>query len=192
MKLSVVALRAWASTMRHGCGVRAAASKGAALTMSPRYAGRVTPSRVSPSSLRGFAYWPAKRPMRVTRRLPPCTSTRLICRRILRRAAIEPGSQPSNVSAQSPPCRMNRSPAAASASWRRSASISKLVTSGGSAASSRRAASSAARSGHSGCWSVGRDRHEDGAQPSTANVRLGAGAGAVIVREGFAIAGDRT
>jgi hypothetical protein len=36
------------------------------LTMSPRYAGSSTPSRVSVPVLRGFAYWPPIRPTLTT------------------------------------------------------------------------------------------------------------------------------
>ena len=57
-------------------------------TRSPRKAGSVTPLRVSVSAERGLAYWPAMRPTRMMGFLSPCSSTRLICSRILSFLAI--------------------------------------------------------------------------------------------------------
>ena len=73
--------------------------------------------------------------MRMTRFLPPCTSTRLICSRILSLLAMAADSQSSKLSEQSPPCSRKRSPRVASASWCLRFSISQLVTSGGRFAS---------------------------------------------------------
>src|ERR1035438_7583024 len=50
------------------------------------------PSRVSRLAERGLAYWPAKRPMRITGRRAPITSTSDIWRRTLRlEATLESG-----------------------------------------------------------------------------------------------------
>ena len=124
----------------------------------------MTPCAVSVSVERGLAYWPAKRPMRVTRFLPPCTSTRLICSRIFSLLAIADDSQSSKLSEQSPPCSRNRSPRVASASWCLRFSISQLVTSGGSRASCSSVRWSASGFGYTGCWAAGLACHEVGDQ----------------------------
>jgi hypothetical protein len=93
-----------------------------------------------------LAYWPAKRPIRVTGRRVPCTSTRLIWSRILSLAAIESERQSSKVSAQSPPWSRKRSPRAAAASCSLRFSISDEVTSGGNRDSRSTTASTAAGS----------------------------------------------
>ncbi len=64
--LSVAADVRCTSSSRVGSGTRDSGVKAKPLTASPRYAGRVTPSRVSRSEERGLAYWPASRPSLTT------------------------------------------------------------------------------------------------------------------------------
>src|SRR3546814_13987870 len=97
--------------------------------MSPRYLGRVTPSRVSLSAERGLAYWPAKRPTRTTGRRMPCTSTRLICSSTLSRLEMTSELQSLQFSAQSPPCSRQRLPSSASATCCLSAALSHAASS---------------------------------------------------------------
>jgi hypothetical protein len=106
----------YARSINTGSGVRSSAVNASRLMMSPRYAGSVTPPRVSESVERGFAYWPAMRPIRTIGFFVPWTSTRLICSRIFSFAAIGSERQSSKLSAQSPPCSTNASPRAAFAS----------------------------------------------------------------------------
>ena len=61
----------YASSSRVGSGVRASGVNSQPLTMSPRNAGSVTPSRVSVSDERGLAYCPAIRPILMMGRLAP-------------------------------------------------------------------------------------------------------------------------
>src|SRR5699024_5076469 len=100
------------SRRRCGSRVRAPGVKSKPFTASPRYAGNVTPSRVSVSLDRGLAYCPASRPTLTTGRLaayvrttPRDSSTRSLFR------TFSPVT-PSTVSAQSPPGSKNASPPA--------------------------------------------------------------------------------
>ena len=81
---------------------------------------------------RGLAYCPAKRPMRITGRRAPITSTSDICSRTFSVLVMRTGVQSTKRSAQSPAWRTNWRPSAASASCSRRRRISQLVTSGGS------------------------------------------------------------
>src|SRR5690606_34700145 len=90
----------------------------------------------------------------------PYVSTTAICRTVLMRLRILSAVAPANVSAQSPPCSRKAFPDAARARRSRRSSTSPANTSGGNEASSLTAESTAARSGHSGCCLIGRERHE--------------------------------
>ena len=62
-----VAADAWyPRTIRCGSGVRASSVNSKSLTMSPRYAGKLTPPRVSVGAERGLVYCPAIRPILTT------------------------------------------------------------------------------------------------------------------------------
>ena len=65
-KFSVSAARSYPRSIICGSGVRSSAVNPLRLTRSPRKLGKVTPSRVSVSAERGFAYCPAMRPTRMT------------------------------------------------------------------------------------------------------------------------------
>src|SRR5690606_29158366 len=150
-----VAAEIWyAWTRRSGSGTRASGVKACPLIMSPRYAGRVTPSRVSESELRGLAYCPAMRPIFTTGMLAPCVRMTAICRMVRILLRMRSAFASANVSAQSPPCRRNASPRPAAARRERSVSAAAGTTSGAEAASRSRTAPSAASSGHVGCWSA--------------------------------------
>src|SRR6218665_958298 len=108
--------------------------------MSPRYAGSVTPSRVSVSLERGLANCPAIRPIFTTGMDAPYVSTTAICSTVFTRLRIRSAVAPANVSAQSPPWSRNARPAEAAANRSRSMSTSPANTSGGGVASSSEAA----------------------------------------------------
>ena len=93
--------------------MRDSSVKSKPLTISPRKAGRVTSPRVSESLERGFANWPAMRPIFTIGIDAPYVSTTAICRIVLMRLRIWSAVAPANVSAQSPPCSRNAPPAAA-------------------------------------------------------------------------------
>src|SRR3954454_7026588 len=123
--------------------------------------------------LRGLAYCTATRPTLTTGTLAPYVRTTAICSSV-RVVACRCGSVfRSKVSAQSPPCSRNAFPCATSASWRRNVSTSAGATIGGTVERVDSTASSAARSGHSGCWAAGSDRHRSrSGTTSAASVRL--------------------
>src|SRR5262249_36653774 len=129
---------------------------------SPRYDGRVTPLRVSVSSERGLAYWPAKRPTRITGFLAPCVSTRLICSRIFNLRVMSSAEQSERLSAQSPPCSRNRLPTAASPICCFNAATSHEVTRGGKLGGRRATAARSCAGEYTGCCSAGFARHEPG------------------------------
>mmetsp|Transcript_13202 Transcript_13202/g.52910 ORF Transcript_13202/g.52910 Transcript_13202/m.52910 type:complete len:234 (-) Transcript_13202:87-788(-) len=160
--LSVCAHWLYARSMRSGSGARDIASKGSALMLSPRYAGSVTPSRVSVVELRGLANWPAMRPI-LTMGCPPpyvivsaiCSSTRNVSRTLLTENS-------SKLSAQSPPISTNPSPSVALASDSCSVRTSPANTRGAHASSSRSTRSSSRSFGYSTSWYTRNFRHDDG------------------------------
>ena len=117
------------------------------LTASPRYAGSVTPSRVSVPALRGLANWPASRPILTTGTCAAYVSTTAMDNRVRSLPWMFAAVTPSRVSAQSPPWRTNASPAATLAIFCRSSSHSPAKTSGGSVRSFATTSSTAAGSG---------------------------------------------
>ena len=63
------------------------------------------PSRVSVALDRGLAYWPAKRPMRITGRRAPITSTMDICNSTFSRLVMRAARQSTALEHKLPPCR---------------------------------------------------------------------------------------
>ena len=90
-------------TKRFGSGVLDFVVNSKSFTASPRYAGKVTPSRVSLSLLRGLANWPAIRPTLTTGKDEKYCNTAAICKIVLIRLRMESAVAPAKVSAQSPP-----------------------------------------------------------------------------------------
>src|SRR3954447_4282360 len=141
---------------RCGSGTREASVNSKPLTASPRYAGRVTPSRVSRSEERGLAYWPARRPSLTTGTDAAYVRTTAICRSTRSLLRTLSAVAPSSVSAQSPPWSRKASPRATAPSLSLRSSHSPAKTSGGTFRSRATASSSAARSGQAGCWAAPR------------------------------------
>ncbi|AKF86199.1 hypothetical protein MFUL124B02_23130 [Myxococcus fulvus 124B02] len=108
------------------------------LMMSPRYAGRVTPSSVSTGLERGLANWPAMRPTFTTGLPPAKVSTSAIwrMRRKVSRMLSEVNSL--KLSAQSPPWSRKALPWA---TWAR-AEVSLRVSAGFTSRGSRDSSSS--------------------------------------------------
>src|SRR2546421_9337234 len=96
------------------------------------------------------------RPTRMMGFFSPCSSTRLICSRILSFLAMVSDSQSANASAQSPPCKRNASPRWAAARRPRNVSISQETTIGGSRETCATIRSSARGSAYTGCCWAGR------------------------------------
>ncbi|CAM5533294.1 hypothetical protein SALBM311S_01892 [Streptomyces alboniger] len=111
-RLSVEAEAWYIRFRRSGSGIRAASLKSKPLTESPRYVGRVTPSRVSAPLERGLEYWPAIRPTFTTGTDAAYVSTAPIWSRVLSLLRMWSADTASKASAQSPPWRRNASPLA--------------------------------------------------------------------------------
>jgi hypothetical protein len=126
------------------------------LTASPRYAGNVTPSRVSVSLDRGLAYCPAIRPSLTTGTDAAYVSTTAICSSTCSLARTLSAVTPAKVSAQSPPWSKNARPAATSPSDVLRSSHSPAKTSGGRDRSAVTASASFASSGQPGWWDAPR------------------------------------
>mmetsp|Transcript_6177 Transcript_6177/g.18258 ORF Transcript_6177/g.18258 Transcript_6177/m.18258 type:complete len:210 (-) Transcript_6177:32-661(-) len=145
--------------------MRASAVKGAsALMLSPWYDGSVRSPIVSVPLLRGFANWPAMRPILTTGWPPPYVHTRLICsstRKVSRTWSTENSSKDS---AQSPPKRTKPSPLHARPSSAWSVRTSPAKTSGAEPASSSSAFRRATGSGYFGICLASKLRHEPGDQ----------------------------
>ncbi len=163
-RFSVAAAWLYPSTIRRGSGTRAAASGSSLFTMCPRNERISSPSTSSNTSDRGFANCPAIRPTFTTGSVAPYVSTADIWSMIFSFSRIRIVESSLNDSTQSPTWSRNARRSIAFASCSRSARASPANTSGGLAFSRSTTAHVSTASGHSGCCSARRSRHESGLQ----------------------------